>query len=203
MAGKIQFSAADIDVGTWMRKLEVSQFTAMHLPGSRIPIMALHRVNNGVDEFLLEVHFQKRQNGVHVYFNAWPRAKSVPQLHIILQRREGRRVTCGIMACLALMAINPQFETSGRARDQWLRRAYEVIYLDTIKNGTKSMNGVVRPIIDATALCIASFNKAAGLDVDDAIESAKQAFKVLHNHWSEEDVVKLWREVIAGYVMES
>jgi len=183
--------------------MEVPSYSAAHYNNDKIPSVVLHKKVDGISKALLMIRFKKLADGCHIFFHAEPEEKSTPVLHIVMKTRNMRKATSAIVAGIALCAVNPKFPTKGKPRDNWFRKMYERLDKLAEEKGAEAFLGVPPCIVEATRLCKISFEKAMGLDAEDAVQEVRKAFSVLVNHLEEEDIIRMWKEAHVKTIMEA
>lgn len=180
----------DIAVHLWVRRTDADSFAVSHCQESEWPRVLLRKNKGGFESDVFNVDFVRRDDGVHALFQS----QKGPTLHIVLKNRNMRRITSGLLALIASEAMEREASDSGISGHKWIRKMYEKLDKAAEVHGPTAFSGIPQSFVEATRMCGKSYDKAAGLDVDDARATMRKVFSILSEAMTEEEVVAVWRE---------
>lgn len=156
-------------------------------------------VRNHDEGLVLRAWAEKMKDGLHFYATPYP-GEGVGALHLALRRTPTRQammsVTAALMACLAERFHGP---IQGVPRDgtvHWVKKAYAQILRALEKKGAAALGDVGPGFLALNRACAHLVTRALNRDVEEAAARARKEFKALVDHFSEEDVLRWWREAI-------
>jgi hypothetical protein len=147
----------------------------------------------------LRASAEQMRDGLHCYVTPYP-GESAGSLHLALRRTPTRMakmsVTAGLAAALALRFHGPLQGVPRNGTVHWLKKAHAQILRAVEKDGGAAFGDVGKGFLDLNRECMHLVDRALNRDVEEAVARVRKEFKVLVDHFGEEDVVTWWREAI-------
>jgi hypothetical protein len=187
------------DALDWMRASDVESCEPVdEVDTDAPPGMALVRKADPAER-LMRVWAARMADGLHYFVTVSP---GVPGsvMHLAIRNRPIREAkmsaTAAIAAPLALRHYRVTHSVSLGDEAAWMKKAHAQILKALEKHGAEALTGMGPVFLELTRQCMQLVDKALGRDVDDAIMRVRKDFLFLVDRISEDDVVRLWREVI-------
>lgn len=207
-------STPDVDIPRWMSSLSMDGCTAVHDPhssprGGPAVLFSLLKdpskpPNQGRYSCILAVWGEVHNDGVNMYFVARPYEAGSPLIHMKFKEWRPERGMAAILAVLAFHAEQPRLPRRDDLANDWLRSVRDKIHQSFYRTPGSFAERMIHPeVIKAEALCKKRFESLAGLDVPESLARVRKEFKLLAEHLSEDEILKVWRETVIESVLKS
>lgn len=156
-------------------------------------------VRNHDEARVLRAWAEQMKDGLHFYVTPYP-GEGAGALHLALRRTPTRQAMMSVTAALAaVLAERFHGPIQGVPRDgtvHWLKKAHAQVLRALEKKGAAALGDVGEGFVALNRACAHLVTRAMNREVEEAASRARKEFKSLVDHFSEEDVVRWWREAI-------
>lgn len=186
---------SEIDIKKWIDETEFNSYA----PIVKDSGIHLSRSSDNIHQYLISIHFEERSNGTNIMMRGGHNLEDV--LHLIMKKKDMRRISCAIMALMALRAENPYSETNKRYRSNWTKLIFQKLERMAATEGPSKF--AFPSFVRLVKVCNDEFDKSAGLDVESAKESVKKAFLILVDKLPDSEIASMWREAKVNKVLRN
>ncbi len=148
---------------------------------------------------VMHVTAEKLRDGLHFYVKPRPGLRASPPLHLALRNKPTREAkmsaTAGILTGVAVFAAEHPQAVWGAVHD-WMKKVHVQVLRCLEQQGLQALREVTPGFLGFARECMRLVDRAMNRDVDDALERVRAEFQFLADHVDEEDVLRLWRELI-------
>lgn len=186
------------DAGRWTSEVNLDDCELIAEPRTkeRPPSVAVMQTATG--HHLLRITAEKLRDGLHYYVTPNPHAKWAP-LHLALRQKPAREAkmsaTAAVLTAVALHCEENK-RVGGGSHLDWMKKVHAQVLRQLEEQGLRGLEGVTPGFLALVRECMRLIDRAMNRDVDDALERVRMEFNFLIDHVEEDDVVRIWREVL-------
>ena len=153
---------------------------------------------------IVVIGFYSQKDGMHVICSANGNLDNSIQIILKDKVKFDQRITAMLASIIALNLFHLIFEAFlPKQRKNWLKSIQRQFYNHSLKHQGYTYYGSGPLFLDLNEKCKEQLKKAAGLTIDGAVGRVKNEFNFLINHFSEDQIIQLWRETITAQVHSS